>query len=100
MKSACSRLWVLAAGPFSSLVLLESLFLTFTGGLAGLALAWLLAGGVGVAIKDYFPAFHIGAATFVVGISLMLVFGLVTGAVAGAHRDASENRRRAASYLR
>jgi putative ABC transport system permease protein len=62
------------------LVLLESLFLTFTGGLAGLILAWLLAGGVGVAIKDYFPAFHIGAATFIVGIALMLAFGLITGA--------------------
>jgi putative ABC transport system permease protein len=62
------------------LVLLESLFLTFTGGLVGLALAWLIAGGVGVAIKDYFPSFHIGAATFTVGLVLMLVFGLVTGA--------------------
>jgi putative ABC transport system permease protein len=62
------------------LVLLESLFLTLTGGLAGLILAWLLAGGVGVAIKDYFPAFHIGAATFIVGIALMLAFGLITGA--------------------
>jgi ABC-type antimicrobial peptide transport system permease subunit len=45
----------------------------------GLGLAWLLAGGVGAAIKDYFPSFHIGTATFIVGISLMLVFGLVTG---------------------
>ena len=43
---------------------IESMFLTLTGGLAGLGLAWLLAGGVGVAIKDYFPSFHIGAATF------------------------------------
>jgi ABC-type antimicrobial peptide transport system permease subunit len=33
-----------------------------------------------VAIKDYFPSFHIGAATFTVGLVLMLVFGLVTGA--------------------
>jgi putative ABC transport system permease protein len=63
-----------------ALVLSEALFLTLTGGLVGLALAWLLAGGVGAAIKDYFPSFHIGAATFTVGISLMLVFGLVTGA--------------------
>jgi putative ABC transport system permease protein len=63
-----------------ALVLSEALFLTLTGGIVGLALAWLLAGGVGAAIKDYFPSFHIGAATFTVGISLMLVFGLVTGA--------------------
>jgi putative ABC transport system permease protein len=63
-----------------TLVLLESLFLTLTGGLVGLGLAWLMARGVGAAIKDYFPLFHIGAATFTVGISLMLVFGLITGA--------------------
>ena len=60
-------------------VLLESLLLTFSGGLVGLALAWLLATGVGAAVKDYFPSFHLNAGTFVVGISLMLVFGLVTG---------------------
>ncbi|HEU4590290.1 MAG TPA: FtsX-like permease family protein [Steroidobacteraceae bacterium] len=63
-----------------SLVLLESLFLTLTGGIVGLGLAWLLARGVGVAIKDYFPSFHIGVATMIMGVSLMLAFGLVTGA--------------------
>jgi putative ABC transport system permease protein len=63
-----------------ALVLSESLFLTILGGLAGLGLAWFMAKTVGVAIKDYFPSFHIGAATFAVGISLMLVFGLITGA--------------------
>jgi putative ABC transport system permease protein len=60
-------------------VLLESWLLTFTGGLAGLALAWFLAKGLGQAVKDYFPLFHLSAGTFVTGISLMLVFGLVTG---------------------
>ncbi|HET9863723.1 MAG TPA: FtsX-like permease family protein [Steroidobacteraceae bacterium] len=63
-----------------SLVLLESLFLTLTGGIVGLGLAWLLARGVGVAIKDYFPSFHIGVATMIMGVALMLAFGLVTGA--------------------
>jgi ABC-type antimicrobial peptide transport system permease subunit len=43
-------------------------------------LAWLAAGAVGVSIKDYFPSFHIGAATFTVGIALMVAFGLITGA--------------------
>jgi len=62
------------------LVLSESLFLTVMGGLAGLGLAWLLAKLVGVAIKDYFPSFHIGASTFTVGIALMLAFGVITGA--------------------
>ena len=36
--------------------------------------------GVGALIKDYFPSFHIGAATVVMGLVLMFVFGLVTGA--------------------
>ena len=62
-----------------TLVLLESLFLTFTGGLVGLGLAWLFAGGLGEAIKDYFPVFKLGTGTFIVGIALMLVFGLITG---------------------
>ena len=61
------------------LVLLESLFLTFTGGLIGLGLAWFLAKGLGAAIKDYFPVFQIGTNTFLVGAALMLVFGLLTG---------------------
>jgi ABC-type antimicrobial peptide transport system permease subunit len=40
----------------------------------------LLAKVVGVAIKDYFPSFHIGAGTFATGIALMVAFGLLTGA--------------------
>jgi putative ABC transport system permease protein len=60
-------------------VLLESLLLTFSGGLVGLALAWFVANGLGAAVKDYFPLFRLSGATFAVGISLMLVFGLVTG---------------------
>ena len=34
---------------------------------------------MGEAIKDYFPVFELSAGTFIVGISLMLVFGIVTG---------------------
>jgi putative ABC transport system permease protein len=62
------------------LVLFEALLLTFTGGLAGLGLAWLFASGLGETVKDYFPSFGLRGATFVVGTLLMLVFGLVTGA--------------------
>jgi putative ABC transport system permease protein len=61
------------------LVLLESMFLTFSGGLAGLGLAWVFASLMGEAIKDYFPVFEIGASTLLVGFTLMLVFGLITG---------------------
>ena len=63
-----------------TLILLESLFLTFMGGVVGLTLAWLIAGGLGSAIKDYFPSFGIGASTFITGVVLMLAFGLITGA--------------------
>jgi putative ABC transport system permease protein len=63
-----------------TLVLLEALLLTFTGGLIGLGLAFLFASGLGEAIKDYFPLFHVGVDTFIVGVLLMLAFGLITGA--------------------
>jgi putative ABC transport system permease protein len=63
-----------------TLVLLEALLLTFTGGMIGLFLAWLMAGAMGQAIKEYFPVFMIGANTFIVGALLMLAFGLITGA--------------------
>src|SRR5689334_17819462 len=62
-----------------SLVLIESLVLTFAGGLVGLGLAWFTAKGLGAAIKDYFPLFQVGTNTILVGLALMLVFGLVTG---------------------
>ena len=62
-----------------SLVLLESLFLTLAGGLVGLGLAWMLASGVGEAVKNYFPVFRLDQGTFIAGISLMLVFGVITG---------------------
>ena len=62
-----------------SLVLIESLVLTFAGGLVGLGLAWFTAKGLGAAIKDYFPLFQVGTNTILVGLALMLLFGLVTG---------------------
>jgi putative ABC transport system permease protein len=62
-----------------SLVLIESLVLTFAGGLVGLGLAWFIATGLGAAIKDYFPVFQVGSSTILVGLALMLVFGLLTG---------------------
>lgn len=63
-----------------SLILLESLFITFVGGLLGLGLAWGAAGLMGEAIKDYFPVFKLDTGTFITGVSLMVVFGLITGA--------------------
>jgi len=62
-----------------SLVLIESLVLTFAGGLVGLGLAWLIALKLGDAIKDFFPIFYVGTNTILVGIALMLLFGFITG---------------------
>jgi putative ABC transport system permease protein len=62
-----------------SLVLLESFLLTFAGGLIGLGLAWLAARAMAGSIKDYFPVFELDSGTVIVGLVLMLAFGLVTG---------------------
>ena len=62
-----------------TLVLLEALFLTFSAGLLGMGLAWLAAKGLGEVIKNYFPVFELSQSTFIAGISMMLVFGVVTG---------------------
>jgi len=62
-----------------ALVLMESLSLTLIGGLAGLGLAWLGSIILGDLVKDYFPSFGLRDATFLMGIGLMLAFGLITG---------------------
>jgi putative ABC transport system permease protein len=62
-----------------TLVLLESLSLTFAGGLVGLGFAWLFSKGIADLVKDYFPTFSLTAGTVTVGLALMLAFGLVTG---------------------
>jgi putative ABC transport system permease protein len=68
------------SGPsILSLVLFESLLLTFTGGLLGLAVAWLAARAMAGSIKDYFPVFELDAGTVIVGLALMLAFGVITG---------------------
>jgi len=68
------------SGPsILTLVLLESMFLTFLGGLIGLGLAWLFASGVGEQVKDYFPVFRLDSGTLIAGIALMVVFGVLTG---------------------
>ena len=69
-----------SGGTILTLVLLEALLLTFTGGLVGLGLAWLIAAGVHEGMKEFFPLFAVGNATFLLGLLLMLLFGIVTGA--------------------
>jgi putative ABC transport system permease protein len=84
VRERTSEIGVLKTLGFSNtsiltLVLIEALTLTITGGLAGLGLAYLLTLGLGPAIKDYFPAFVVGGGTFLVGLVLMVAFGLVSG---------------------
>ena len=62
-----------------ALVLLESMSLTLVGGFVGLGLAWVSTIILGGMIKDYFPTFSLREATFVMGVGLMLAFGLITG---------------------
>jgi putative ABC transport system permease protein len=61
------------------LVLLESLLLTVSAGMSGIALAYLLSLGLGPILKDNFPGFAIGGGTFLVATVLMVGFGLVAG---------------------
>lgn len=67
------------AGLIVGLVLLESLVLTMSAGLAGLGFAKLLSVVLAVSLKDNFPGFAIGGSTFLLGTVLMLAFGLVAG---------------------
>lgn len=62
-----------------TLILLESLSLTLVGGLVGLGLAWLAANGLAGVVKDYFPTFGLRDTTVIVGVALMLAFGVITG---------------------
>ena len=68
-----------ASKSILTLVLLESLSITLVGGLVGLGLAWVISVGLAGAIKDYFPQFGLSNTTVVVGVGLMLAFGLITG---------------------
>jgi putative ABC transport system permease protein len=71
----------LGFGPWliMRLVLVESLLLTLSGGLAGFGLAWLFSVAMAPMLKDNFPGFAIGSGTFLTATVLMLGFGLVSG---------------------
>lgn len=62
-----------------TLVLLESLVLTFSGGLAGMGLAYLLSVGLAPVMKGSFPGFELQSGSVVLSLVLMLAFGLVSG---------------------
>jgi putative ABC transport system permease protein len=62
-----------------TLILLESVSLTLVGGLVGLGLAYVAASGLSAVVKDYFPSFGLRDTTVLVGVGLMLAFGVITG---------------------
>ena len=67
------------SGLIIVLVLLESLILTLSGGLVGLALAKVLSLGLAFFLKETMPNFAIDNYTIVLAIGLMLAFGLIAG---------------------
>lgn len=69
----------------TALVLAESVLLTALGGLAGLALAWFVVGASEPALRGYLPIWNIPPQAYVQAAGLMLLLGLVAGAVPALH---------------
>lgn len=65
----------------TALVLAESVLLTALGGLAGLALAWFVVGAAEPALRGYLPVWNIPAHAYAEALGLMLLLGLLAGAV-------------------
>jgi len=83
VRERTSELAVLKTLGFSDtsilgLVLTESLFIAFTGGLLGLGLAWLFVQG-GDPTRGMLPIFVLPARDVAIGVGLMAAMGLVAG---------------------
>ena len=63
----------------SGLILAESMLLMTLGGVAGLALAYLVNGGLAVALAQYMPLYAMRSSDLVIGFVLMVLFGFVAG---------------------
>jgi putative ABC transport system permease protein len=61
------------------LVLLESLLMTVSAGLAGIGLAYGLSIGMEPVLKNFFPGFALESGSIVLAILLMFGFGLIAG---------------------
>ncbi len=88
VRERTQELGVLKAMGFSNplvlaVVLGESLVITSLGGLAGLALGWLMVTGIGQfsAISQFFPIFFMPARDMVWGAVLAVALGFVAGIV-------------------
>ena len=83
IRERVSELAVLKALGFSrrgigAMVLAESLLVTFLGGVLGLGLGALIAGGLGTKLP-FLQDFHTPASSLALGIVLMLLLGLLAG---------------------
>jgi putative ABC transport system permease protein len=67
-----------SGGSILTLVLAESLFIAFTGGLLGLGLAWLFVQG-GDPTNGMLPIFVLPARELSIGVGLMVLMGLLAG---------------------
>ncbi|HEV2333513.1 MAG TPA: ABC transporter permease, partial [Gammaproteobacteria bacterium] len=88
IRERTSELAVLKALGFSrrgvgSMVLMESLLVTFLGGLLGLGLGAFIAGGIGAKLP-FVQGFHTPPAGLALGILLMLLLGLLAGLLPAA----------------
>ena len=63
------------------MVLVESLAIAILGGGLGLAVAWFLVSGAGDVVRAYLPTFYFPPRELVVGGVLVLVLGVIAGAV-------------------
>ena len=83
VRERTSELAVLKTLGFSgptilTLVLLESLFIAFTGGILGLGLAWIIVQG-GDPTGGLLPIFALRPGDLVMGIALMVMMGILAG---------------------
>jgi len=84
VRERTSELAVLKTLGFSgpailTLVLAESLFIAFTGGLLGLGLAWLFVTLVGDPTNGMLPIFVLPPRDLVIGVGLMVLMGVLAG---------------------
>jgi putative ABC transport system permease protein len=63
------------------LVLGESVLITALGGFVGLGLAALMVQSMGTALAQYISGFFLNAQALILGVSLTLILGLVSGAM-------------------
>lgn len=64
-----------------SLVLAESLLVTFMGGILGLTLGTFIAQGIGTALKQFLPLMRVPTEAYISGVFFMLLLGVLAGAL-------------------